>query len=53
MNVELQKGSLVHIAPACVGSGERSDHFESYVHSRSLYFCKMLLPGLEHMTSWS
>jgi hypothetical protein len=23
-------GSLVHVAPACAGSGEGSDHFGSY-----------------------
>jgi hypothetical protein len=29
-------GSPVHIAPACVGSVEGSDHFGSYVRSLSL-----------------
>jgi hypothetical protein len=48
-----KKGSSVHIAPACAGSEEGSDHFRSYVRSLSLYFCKRLLPGLDHMISWS
>jgi hypothetical protein len=30
------KGSLVHVTPACTGSGEGSDHFGSYVDSLSL-----------------
>ena len=30
------KGSPVHVAPACVGSREGSDHFGSIVHSLSL-----------------
>jgi hypothetical protein len=47
------KGSLVHVAPACAGSGEGSDHFGSYVRNISLHFCKRLFPGLELMTSWS
>jgi hypothetical protein len=34
------KGRLVHIAPACAGSLEGSDHFKSYVCSNSLHFCK-------------
>jgi hypothetical protein len=41
-----KKGSLVHIAPACTGSRERSDNFESYVRNISLHFCKRLFPGL-------
>jgi hypothetical protein len=47
------KGSLVHVAPACAGSGEWSDHFGSYVRSLSRHCCKRLFPGLELMTSWS
>jgi hypothetical protein len=39
------KGIPVHVAPACTGSGEGSDHFRSYVHSLSLHFCKRLFPG--------
>jgi hypothetical protein len=27
------KGSPVHVAPSCAGSGEGSDHFGSYVHT--------------------
>jgi hypothetical protein len=42
-----------HIAPACAGFGEGSDHFGSYVRSFFLYFCKRLFPILEPMTSWS
>jgi hypothetical protein len=47
------KGSPVHVAPACTGSRERSDHFGSYVRSLSLHFYKRLFPVLEPMTSWS
>jgi hypothetical protein len=43
----------VHVASACIGSGEGSGRFGSYVHSISLHFCKMLFPGLEPTTSWS
>jgi hypothetical protein len=43
----------VNVAPSCVGSREGSDHFESYIHSLSLHFCKRLFPRLEPMTSWS
>jgi hypothetical protein len=42
----------VHVAPACVGLGEGSDHFGSYGCNLPLHFCKMFL-GLEPMTSWS
>jgi hypothetical protein len=49
----IKKGSPVHVAPACAGSGEESDHFGSYVHSFSLHFCKRLFLELEPMTSWS
>jgi hypothetical protein len=35
-------GSPVHVAPACVGAGEGSDHFGSYVCNLSLHFCKRL-----------
>ena len=45
--------NLVHVAPACAGSREGSDHFGSIVRSLSLHFCKRLFPGLEPMTSWS
>jgi hypothetical protein len=48
-----EKGSLVHVAPACAGSKEGSDHFGSYVRSLSLHLCKWLFLGLEPMTSWS
>jgi hypothetical protein len=48
-----KKGSPVHVAPTCTGSGEGSDDFRSYVRNLSLYFCKMLFPELELMTSWS
>jgi hypothetical protein len=46
-------GSPVHVAPACVGSGEGNDHFGAYVRSLSLHFCNRLFPGFEPMTSWS
>jgi hypothetical protein len=36
----LVKGSPVHIAPAWAGSGEGSDHFESYVHSLSCIYAR-------------
>jgi hypothetical protein len=36
----------MHVAPACAGSGEWSDHFGSYVRSLSQHFCKRLFPGL-------
>ena len=48
-----KKGSPVHVAPACAGSGEGSDHFGSFVRIISLHFCKRLFPGLEPVTSWS
>jgi hypothetical protein len=38
----IQKGSLVHVAPACVGTREGSDHFGSYVRNISLHFYKRL-----------
>jgi hypothetical protein len=50
---ECVKGSPVHIAPACAGSREESDHFGSCVHSLSLHFYKRLFLRLEPMTSWS
>ena len=43
----------MHVAPACAGSREGSDHFGSIVRSLSLHFCKSLFPGLEPVTSWS
>jgi hypothetical protein len=43
----------MHVAPACVGSEEGSNHFGSYVRNIFLHFCKRLFPGLEPMTSWS
>jgi hypothetical protein len=48
-----KKGSPVHVAPACAGSGEGSNRFGSYVHSLSLHFCKRLFLGLEPITLWS
>src|SRR3954464_9298043 len=48
-----KKGRPVHVAPACAGSGEGSDHFGSIVRSLSLHFCKRLFAGLEPVTSWS
>jgi hypothetical protein len=51
--VKHKKGSPVHVAPACAGSGEGSDHFMSYVSNLSLHFCKSLFHGLEPMTSLS
>jgi hypothetical protein len=47
----LNKGSRVHVAPACAGSQEGSDHFETYVRNLSLHFCKRLFQVLELMTS--
>jgi hypothetical protein len=47
------KGSLVHVALACAGSREGSDHFGFYVHNLLLHFYKRLFSGLESMTSWS
>jgi hypothetical protein len=44
---QYKNGSPVHVAPACAGSGEGSNHFGFYVHSISLHL------GLEPMTSWS
>jgi hypothetical protein len=41
----------VHLSPAYAGSGERSDHFRSYVHS-PLHSYKRLFPWPEPMTSW-
>ena len=41
-SVYIIKGSPVHVAPACAGSGEGSDHFGSIVRSLSLHFCKRL-----------
>jgi hypothetical protein len=46
-----ERGSLVHVVPACAGSGEGSNHFGSYVRSLSLHFGKRLFPGLELMNS--
>jgi hypothetical protein len=40
----------VHVAPACAGFGEWSDHFGSYVRSLSLHFCKSLFSGIEPMS---
>jgi hypothetical protein len=50
----ITKGSPVHVAPACVGSGEGSDHFGSDVRSHFLHFCKSLFLGLAHdlMVTW-
>jgi hypothetical protein len=49
----LKKSSPVHVAPACTGSEEWSDHFGSYIRKFPLHFCKRLLQGLELITSWS
>src|SRR4051812_37863866 len=43
----------MHVAPACAGFREGSDHFGTIVRSLSLHFCKRLFPGLEPVTSWS
>jgi hypothetical protein len=51
--VLLKKSCMMHVVPACVGSGEGSDHFRSYVRSLYLHFCKRLFLGLELMASWS
>jgi hypothetical protein len=51
--VSLNRTRMWTIAPACVGTGEGSDHFVSHVCSNSLHFCKRLFPRLEPMTSWS
>jgi hypothetical protein len=40
----------VHVAPACAGSGEGSDHFGSIVRSLSLHLCKRQFPELELVT---
>jgi hypothetical protein len=40
-----KKGSPVHVAPSCVGSGEWSDHFRPYVRSSSVHLCKSLFSG--------
>jgi hypothetical protein len=40
-------------AEACIGSGEGSDHFRSYVRNLTRHFCKRLLSRLEPLTSWS
>jgi hypothetical protein len=45
------RGSPVHVALACAGSGEGSDHIGSYVRSLFLHFFKRLFPRLEPMTS--
>jgi hypothetical protein len=52
-SIKLFEGSPVHVAPAWARSEEGSDHFESYIRSISLHFCKRMFLGLEHMTSWS
>jgi hypothetical protein len=51
--VSIKKGSPVHVVPTCVGSGEGSDRFGSYVRSLSLHLCNRLFLGLEPMISWS
>jgi hypothetical protein len=48
-----KKGSLVHVAPACVGFREVSDHFGSCACSFSLHFCKRLFSEFESMTARS
>jgi hypothetical protein len=42
------KDSPVHIPPTCVGSGEGSNHFESYVCDLSPHFYRRLFLGLTH-----
>jgi hypothetical protein len=51
--VSIKKGSPVHVVPTCVGSGEGSDRFGSYVRNLSLHLCNRLFLGLEPMISWS
>jgi hypothetical protein len=48
-----KRGSPMHVAPACIGFEEGSDHFGSYVRSLSLHFYKRMFPGFEPVTSWS
>jgi len=48
-----KKGSPVHVAPTCAGSGDDSDHLGLFVRSLSLHLCKRLVPGLDPMTSRS
>jgi hypothetical protein len=43
----------VHVAPACTGSEEGSDHFGSYARNLYLHFYKRLFLGLKPMTTWS
>ena len=47
----IKKCSPVHMAPACAGSGEGSDHLGLFVRILSLHFCKRLVPRLELVTS--
>jgi hypothetical protein len=42
-STRMSKGSLMHIASACVGFGEGTDHFDSHVRNISLYFYKKLM----------
>jgi hypothetical protein len=46
-----KKGSPVHVAPACKGSGEGSDDFRSYLHNLSQHFCKRMFLELELMVT--
>lgn len=41
----------MHVASAYFGSEEVSEHFESFVCSLSMHFCKRLFIGLEPKVS--
>jgi hypothetical protein len=43
-----KKGSPVHVASACAGSEEVSDHFVSYVRSISVFLQEAVLQDLTH-----
>jgi hypothetical protein len=47
------KGSMVHVAPACVEYGEGSNHFGSSVRSLSLHFYKRLFQDLNPLNHGS
>jgi hypothetical protein len=42
VSIDRKKGSRVHVATACTGSEEGSNHFGSNVRNISLHFCKRL-----------
>jgi hypothetical protein len=46
----LEKGSPVHVAPACAGSGKGPTTLGLMY---TTFFYKGLFPGLDPMTSWS